>query len=165
MNLYETRWTPDTCSCSLVYEWDADLPGEIRTHTFKRVERICPAHSGMNGNGAAHYAAVMAENVGKNKIHGKLMEIPDLAEDVVEEKIVDSVVLLDLTKPENLEALLPKTVRKFKAGKGFAFYYTGKDDKRVLHIRTRGHDLTADQRSEVEKWAEENLGSLKAVIL
>jgi hypothetical protein len=75
----ETQWSPDTCSCILVYEWDDAQPESARTHSFKRAVRLCEHHKGLAE--AKAYDKVLAENTLKNlayiearKIKPSLME-------------------------------------------------------------------------------------------
>lgn len=59
-----TRWSPDTCGCVLEYEWDDKQNEDMRTHSFKRIISLCPAHSTLVGKNA--YDQVLSENTRKN---------------------------------------------------------------------------------------------------
>jgi len=76
--LQETRWSPDTCGCVVVYEWDDEKAENQRTHAFKRAERVCSAHA----SGAADkFLTVLDENQRKNKAMKIVMDnFPELTE-------------------------------------------------------------------------------------
>lgn len=59
-----TRWSPDTCDCVIVYEWDRDLDPSMRTHNVKRIDRACESHKSLTPQDIWNY--VMNENVRKN---------------------------------------------------------------------------------------------------
>ncbi len=63
MALRTTRWSPDTCGCTIDLQWDDSVPAAARVHT-PTAALPCPAHAG--GPVAVH-AAVLKENVGKNR--------------------------------------------------------------------------------------------------
>ena len=70
----EQRWTPDTCTspatddaCSLIEEWDDEIPAEARTHNFVRAEKLCSRHAAKHGlDHAAAFSANYEENRRKN---------------------------------------------------------------------------------------------------
>lgn len=59
-----TRWSPDTCSCVLEYEWDDAQDENIRTHSFKRAVQLCEHHKALVASEA--YDQVISENTRKN---------------------------------------------------------------------------------------------------
>ena len=59
-----TRWTPDTCTCTVDYSWDTEVDPRLRTHTYHTTIRTCPDHSGLSG--AALYDALSDQNKRKN---------------------------------------------------------------------------------------------------
>lgn len=63
MAIQRTRWRPDTCECSIEYEWDDAVASDVRTHTTVAVVP-CPVHTGLSVASAG--AAVVRENQGKN---------------------------------------------------------------------------------------------------
>lgn len=71
MTIQKTTWSPDTCKCTLEYEWDDAVPQELRTHTIANVVKACPIHD-HHTDKIAHYDDVMAENQSKNKAIGLL---------------------------------------------------------------------------------------------
>lgn len=70
--LNETTWSPDTCGCVIVYEWDDSLPSEERIHTFKRADKVCAAHLSGSPN---KMAVVLEENQRKNIVFGEIKKI------------------------------------------------------------------------------------------
>lgn len=79
-----TTWRPDTCGCTIHYEWDFDLPVEERVHT--PVEHVttydgrfvphskCERHAHLPDH-VSHYNAVLAENQKKNAAFNLLAEL------------------------------------------------------------------------------------------
>ena len=67
--IHETMWSPDTCSCILIYTWDDALDENVRTHTIERVLRRCPAHASLTKD-TEIYGTVVEENTRKNKAFG-----------------------------------------------------------------------------------------------
>ncbi len=60
----QTVWRPDTCACSITYEWDTDVKQEERTHTVVD-SNPCDIHADA-GDHDAVYTAVITENQAKN---------------------------------------------------------------------------------------------------
>ena len=68
------RWTPDTCAnpaigdaCSLIEEWDDQIPVQARTHNFVKAEKLCSRHQAAHGSDhAAAFTANYEENRRKN---------------------------------------------------------------------------------------------------
>ena len=67
-----TRWSPDTCSCVLEYEWDDEDDLDTRVHTFKRAVELCPAHEAEPHQNA--YNDVVSENSRKNYVLAMVQE-------------------------------------------------------------------------------------------
>lgn len=65
MKINKTRWSPDTCGCILIYEWDGDNPNH--QHTFVEAEHLCAAHNGYSPSIA--YDKVKDENRRKNRAY------------------------------------------------------------------------------------------------
>lgn len=63
-----TTWTPDTCSCTIVYEWDSTLSEEKRVHTPISAKN-CSDHSHFSNDHVTLFNAILAENQGKNKAY------------------------------------------------------------------------------------------------
>jgi hypothetical protein len=65
-----TRWTLDTCGCSVEYEWDDTKDENTRTHSPKRIISRCEAHSDvLLSTVAAHWSAITEENTRKNRVY------------------------------------------------------------------------------------------------
>lgn len=73
-----TRWRPDTCSCSIEYEWDDGDSPDSRVHTVVAVVP-CSDHAGLNlADGGS---TVLDENQRKNKVLALILEQhPELGE-------------------------------------------------------------------------------------
>jgi len=65
MAIQITRWKPDTCDCTIEYEWDDTVPPESRTHTFNNLVDKCSAHSALGDSSV--WSALIDENPRKNK--------------------------------------------------------------------------------------------------
>lgn len=65
-----TRWSPDTCGCKIEYEWDTELDGLQRVHTWVNTVRTCAAHTAHSG--PPLYVVVHEENTRKNWMLGIL---------------------------------------------------------------------------------------------
>jgi len=115
------RWSPDTCKC--VFDFEPD-PNDDSNQLLNQVVNKCDAHSGLDGH-TLHQVVLKQENQPKNILHGKLLQLDDMAEDVVQDD--------------------GQIVRKFKKGISFEHSFTGKDDARVLSITTKGYKLTDEQ--------------------
>lgn len=75
-----TRWSPDTCGCVLEYEWDDAQDEKTRTHSFKRVVKLCEHHKALAVDKA--YDQVVSENTRKNIVFGEVQKIkPDITPD------------------------------------------------------------------------------------
>lgn len=59
-----TKWSPDTCSCIIIYEWDKDLEPPERTHIIKEIVHACEAHEILSDPDIWTY--VFRENTRKN---------------------------------------------------------------------------------------------------
>ena len=68
-----TRWSPDTCSCVLEYEWDDALNENERTHKFKKAVNLCEHHKTLLGTEA--YGTVLSENTRKNIVFDEAQKL------------------------------------------------------------------------------------------
>lgn len=77
MTIKVTRWSPDTCSCVLEYEWDDAQDESTRTHKFGKAVHLCEHHRALTMAEACDQ--VLSENTRKNIIFGWAKELkPDL---------------------------------------------------------------------------------------
>jgi len=75
-----TRWSPDTCSCILEYEWDDAEDAGSRQHTLKAVLQKCPNHISLSDAGI--YNEVISENTRKNGVFAETQKVfPSLTTD------------------------------------------------------------------------------------
>lgn len=68
-----TQWSPDTCGCILEYEWDDAQNENTRTHTFKKIVKLCERHKMLSGTKA--YDQLMSENTRKNRVLGEAQKV------------------------------------------------------------------------------------------
>lgn len=115
------RWSPDTCKCEFTFNPD---PNDALNQILIAVVNTCEDHKGLSGT-SLHQHVLKNENQPKNIIHAKLLEIDDMAEDVVTHN--------------------GEIIRKFKNGIDFDFEFTGKDGQRQLVITTKGYKLDQQQ--------------------
>jgi len=66
-----TRWSPDTCSCVLDFEWDDEEPEG--SHTIKAVVNRCGSHQA--GPDKDIFNEVLSENTRKNKVFGLAQQL------------------------------------------------------------------------------------------
>lgn len=73
----KTRWKPDTCGCSVLYEWDEKSPDETREH--KPVDILkCEVHLKINSIQEC-YDFILEENRKKNNVLNSIaLVIPEL---------------------------------------------------------------------------------------
>lgn len=140
---HETVWTPDTCDCQVVYEWDDEVPAEDRVHTFKRIIKRDQNHVSM-ATDKAQFDAILDENQRKNKVHGNLLSVQQLSQSVTNSDGSSSIQL--------------------KNGVNVSYAYTGVDPTRVLTVTITGVTLTTNQKTAIQNWCNTNLGVGKVVI-
>jgi hypothetical protein len=143
MTLHTTIWSPDTCKCTISYEWDDELSATDRVHTPVAILKDCPEHSGL-GDAVSFYNALIDENKRKNKALGRLKNVtdfPELAEIGDEGQIV------------------------FKNGVVINWSFTGSDDTRVLNVDLSQTPLSANQKDLAQTWADNEFGTGKVVIV
>ena len=72
MKLNKTKWSPDTCKCVIVYEWDSDVEADKRIHTFVPEDSVeCEIHA----TTLDVFEVVMSENQGKNRAIARVLEL------------------------------------------------------------------------------------------
>lgn len=73
-----TRWSPDTCSCVVEYEWDDSESEDVRTHTINKIVEQCLFHKELDV--PKMHTTLFDENTRKNKLIGSLLtQFPALA--------------------------------------------------------------------------------------
>lgn len=126
MAIKVTRWTPDTCGCTLEYEWDDEDPNDTRVHTFSALKRKCGSHVGISDE-AQVYDHVLKENQTKNNVYRHLLE---------------NVPRLKITHPDGAEELDPSVE--------FDWSFEGKDHDRQLVVNLKGAKLTIDEQDALD---------------
>jgi len=76
-----TKWSPDTCGCSISYQWDSEVPEAERVHT--PVESVkCEFHKN-HPDVKSHFGAIEEENGRKNVAIAEILEnAPSIVEEV-----------------------------------------------------------------------------------
>ncbi len=65
MAIRTQRWRPDTCGCSLLFDWDDTIKNGNNIVGNHVAEKKCVQHAHLDG--AAHYHAVLAHNRAENQ--------------------------------------------------------------------------------------------------
>jgi hypothetical protein len=157
MALVRTEWSPDTCGCTLAYEWDRDVPAEERTHIHVETVVRCEhhvhlpdpesyeaeRHASAEWSAEAHtvWHAVHEENLRKNRTEFHALEVVEgelshRAEGGGLHWLPDSWLGLDAAHREALLIVARPQTR----------YEWSFDGERVLHVRIQG---AADEHHSV----------------
>ena len=135
MTIQITRWTLDTCGCSVEYQWDDAVTQDLRVHTLANVVSKCARHTLLGEAGAAHWNRISEENPRKNRLLGRLVaQFPALTRTDADGNVV------------------------LKDGAVSAVY----DANHVLVVTIPV--LTVPQRTAAQTWADANLGIGKVIV-
>ena len=146
---HTTRWSPDTCSCVIEYEWDDAEQTENKTLTLSNYVNRCSIHSTLQ-NDSDRYTTVQDENKRKNITHGLILE--NAPSSVFDE-------LIDLDKDNNIV-----TYRVFKQNVTFSYSWSGTAPDRILNISISGVNLTNPQKNAIRNVLNNRFGINKVVI-
>lgn len=140
MTLRRTLWRPDTCSCTVVFEWDDTVPQNSRVHTpvADPLTTKCAAHAGAT-TPADHYADLMGENPRKNKAEARLLA-------AFPAKLGTTNANGDVVLKDN----------------AYTYTITGTRGNRVLTLSLPL--LTGAERNAVQTWCDNNLRAGKVVV-
>ena len=134
MVLNTTRWSPDTCECSVEYDWDSETTEANRVHTLKRFVNVCAAHASLP-NDTARWNTLFNENPRKSRsLESVLANAPNSMYDIVD------------------------GVRQLKPNLRFDFFWTGVAPNRVLNISFPGISLTTNQRNTIQNVLNNRFG-------
>lgn len=139
VRMVTNSFRPDTCDCEIEFEFDADQPASLRTHTGKSIVKDCPEHAGLV-TPVNFFNTILDENQRKNIIRKEILE--------------NFSVLSQVSSEGELE---------FKNGISLNYYFTGVDDSRVLHISIIGYNLTTQQKTTIQNIANSRFGIGKVV--
>ena len=136
------RWSPDTCKCNFEYQWDEDLPVGSRPILWKSNLNVCPEHSGQTGEPV--YTSCLDQNQRKN-----------ITIDEIEKQFPDIIETFEdpFTGEPNLKR------RKF--GVTTDWFFTGKDDTRVLNIELRGRPQSIGEKTAMRARLNAKFGTGK----
>jgi len=134
-----TRWTPDTCQCTVEYTWDSNSSESTRVHTFSNVVNKCPAHSAIADN--ALFNLLMDENPRKNIAHQLVLD----------------------NGPVGLSDLIDGT-RQLKNNIVLTFSWSGIAPNRVLTISYSGINLTTNQKNSIQTFLNNRFGIGRVLI-
>lgn len=148
MVIKTTRWTPDTCGCTIEYTWDSESSQETRVHTHARTLVNCPEHEMLSGQELQ--GAMENECFRKSMAFDELLKgVPTIGEDA-----------------ENEDG---EVVRQLKRSLRLEFFFTGVGKDRVLHIgikrkKTGLSELTIPQKNAIQSVANARFGTGKVVV-
>ena len=146
-----TRWSPDSCGCSMEYTWDDAVPDNARIHTFKAAPVICPAHQAI-ATPLACYNAVLGENVLKNRVF-------DTARAALNVPIPTQADWVSASIGVITPAM--ESFRRFERAVRFSY-----DAQRILHVSLVGFglDLTPPQKPALQAAIDTAHGAGKALV-
>jgi len=139
MVINTTRWSPDTCDCSIEYTWDSESSESTRVHTFSNVVNKCQAHNAITDN--ALFNLLMDENPRKNIAHQLILD----------------------NGPTSLSDIVDGS-KQLKAGITLNFSWSGTAPNRVLTISYTGITLTTNQKNSVQTFLNNRFGVGKVLI-
>jgi hypothetical protein len=140
MTIKTTRWSPDTCGCSIDYQWDDSLPNDQITITPVGVPTKCAAHSSIAAVPTA-FNTISEENGRKN---------------------ISRSLLLD-NGPSTLYDIVDGN-RQFKTGIDISWAWSGTAPNRVITITVTGITLTNAQKNTVRNVLNNRFGAGKVVL-
>ena len=139
-----TTWSPDTCECTIDYEWDETLAGEDRTHAYNRTRTTCQDHTGVTKSELLD--TLNSENQRKNITkEWVLQNIPDVKRTIVDQTTGDST-------------------EDFKSGMEFEWSFTGKGKNRILHAGIKGKALSELEKTSIQDYGNSEFGTNKVMV-
>lgn len=136
MAIKTTKWSPDTCSCIIEYEWNTDDPESTRQHTIARYLQRCALHSTATSL-ADLWSKVIEHNTRKNLMY---------------KAVLDNITAATETDAEGNVVL--------RAGYTFSWSYSGD----MLTI-TLGGSFTNAQKNTIRTWLTNNGYSGKVTVV
>ena len=140
MTIKTTRWSPDTCTCSIEYSWDDTVAESIRTHSLSNIVQKCSAHSILTDTNV--FTTVSEENPRKNQA---LQNILDNS---------PTTALYDIVNG----------IRQLKPTISYNFSFSGTAPNRVLTVSFTGISLTTTQKNTLQSALNTRFGSGKVLI-
>jgi hypothetical protein len=151
-----TRYSPDTCSCTLEYEGDADSC--IVSGKFTVINK-CEVHKKVDDKDLLD-VVLNKENRVKNGFHAQMEEIPDLVEVrnvTASAPVGEKIKIGELPKaPETRQEV------KFKDSIGFSYYFEGEGKDRVFHAITVG--VENKHKETLQSAMDEKHGEGKVIV-
>lgn len=141
MAIKTTRFSPDTCSCVIEYQWDDTLSETERTHTLSNYVNRCPDHSSLSTD-QDRWNAVFDENPRKN---------------IARQLCLDNgpTALFDIIDGS----------RQLKGNITFNFSWSGTAPNRVLTISFTGVNLTNQQKNTIQNILNNRFGTGRVLIV
>jgi hypothetical protein len=143
MVINTTRWSPDTCSCVIDYDWDSTATEDNRVHTLNQFVNVCPLHQQLATN-QDRYSCIFEENPRKN---------------TAQQLILDS-------GPAQISDII-NGVKVLKANLSFQLTWSGTPPNRLLTVAindSNGNVLTTQQKGAIQTFLNNRFGVGKVVI-
>ena len=142
MAIKTTRWSPDTCGCSIDYQWDDSLPQDQITVTPVGVPTKCAVHNVL-GTVPTVFNAVKEENGRKNTTRSLILD----------------------NGPSTLFDTAPDGTREFKNGIEMSWSWSGTAPNRVITVTVTGITLTNPQKNAIRNILTNRFGAGKVVLV
>jgi hypothetical protein len=168
MGIHRTLWSPDTCDCSIEYEWNDSVPSERMVHTVYKVHKVCEAHQHKSIlDRHDHYKTILEENQRKNVILAQFMDdFPEHTEEVEPEIGGGTIQEVDnITKLSKLSTETTKPTKRLKSNIKFLYGWTGEGKNRVLHVKFHGADLSDNKKKSFTDSTYKKLGHKKVNVV
>jgi hypothetical protein len=136
-----TRWSPDTCTCVLEYEWDDTDPSETRQHNLKTYVSKCAAHTSL-ATDSDRYTSVKDENSKKNITLGDILT----------------------NGPSSLFDEAADGSRTLKGNITYNWSWSGTAPNRVLTVSFTGITLTQQQKNNLQTFINNKFGAGKIIL-
>lgn len=147
MTIRSTRWSPDTCGCTLEYTWDDTEPEITRVNAISIINRSCEFHRNLLPNMPVTYTCILDENQKKNKSF-------QIALDNATQQLTDTFTNED-----------GSTYIVLKNGIAFNYSFSGIAPNRILTIQFIGASLTQNQKNNIQSKLNQVFGTGNVIII
>lgn len=138
-----TRWSPDTCSCIIDYQWDDTLPNDQITLTPVNIVQRCTAHESLQDTNSV-YDAVNEENPRKNKA----------LDEILQNAPSNTWYDIDANSGQRI----------FKNNIGINWSWSGTAPNRTITLTFSGVTLTNQQKNTLQTRLNNRFGNGKVIL-
>jgi len=147
-----TTWSPDHCTCEIIFTWDSDASPDTRVHTVHDVTRKCPNHQNTTDI-TDHYNVVLGENNRKNFAIDHIIQNTPLA--LVDVAPDGTKTIKTITNPDGSKT---PTWSVF-------FSHQGVSPNRTLTLTISGITLTQTQLTNLQSKLDTRFGAGKVTVV